>query len=253
MTPVERSALRVVLCDYDAPMRTIARRVARGSGLDVIAETDEALDATDLVERFGADLVVTDLALTVGSGQDVVRGVRERSERCSVVVFSAFAGHVAITPPVVAAVEKPRFDDLAEVLSGLAAAHETTPADRRRRPSRQPVVARPSGAVADPEPEFYRALGEARAGDSLVLLRPPELARLPDITHAVRRVMRAQDFLLVQPSRLVLLLVGGPSSAAPSLTTRLPAGAADCEADAATVAEGEDGAAAFARLAGHRR
>jgi hypothetical protein len=107
---------------------------------------------------------------------------------------------------------------------------------------------RPFDAVADPAPQFYQALADARPGDSLVALRPPDPARLPELADSVRRTVRAQDWVLVQSSRLVVLLVGGHSGAGESLRRRLPPVASEAEVYAATVGDDAEPSETFTQL-----
>ena len=60
-------------------------------GTSVIAETDSAADAVDMVLRFGAEVLVLDLALPWGTGMRVVRDLREAGSPCQIVVFTSYA------------------------------------------------------------------------------------------------------------------------------------------------------------------
>jgi CheY-like chemotaxis protein len=246
---VSASALRVLICDDDPSARAMVRLVAEERGDVVIAETEQANEAIDLFERFHPDVLVLDLALRWGAGADVIDAVRRSDVPCAIVVFTAFAGSdVEERAPVVAVVEKPGFDRLGDVLGELPSRTTASAADRRRWEDRTAGFRRGPGVISDPAPEFYAALADACPGDALLMIRPSNPIDLAVLGPAVRKTLRAQDWMLVQPRMLVALLVGGNPAAVPSVRRRLPPLAADCEVYDAVIGDSEEPADALLRL-----
>jgi CheY-like chemotaxis protein len=219
--------LRVVVCEDDPSTRATIGVLAEEHHHVVIAETDNAVDAIALVKRFGAHAVILDLALASGPGEELLDELRADHTACSVVVFSVYCHDFTATPPVVAIVEKPDFEKLAVVLADLPRLAGAT-TDRRQRQPPPAVHARPAGAVSDAASDFYAVLADARPGDALIMLRPPDPTVSGDATAAaLRHTLRVQDWLLVESQRLVVLLVGGNPPASQAVKKRLPAVVAD--------------------------
>lgn len=165
--------MRVLICDDDPLMRNVIRSVAQAAGHEVIAETDRAGAASELIVRYSPDIVVLDLSLAAGVGDSVLREARAAKSPCRVVVFSAYASDVAglTANGAAAVVEKPHFDELESVLAGWATPQNA--GERRRRIARRdpgrPVVRSPSGL--EEGRDFYTALAESHADDVLLVLQ----------------------------------------------------------------------------------
>jgi CheY-like chemotaxis protein len=228
---------RLVICDDDPTVRTAIRVLAEELGHVVLAETDRGGDAVALVARFGADALILDLALSVGSGYTALDEVATMAPGCPVVVFSAYCGQVSVTPPVVAVVEKPDLDRLALVLADIPPLPGARPLERRQWAAQPFAHVRPSGAISDPAAEFYTALADARPGDAVMVLRPRDQALV--VATALRRTLRAQDWMLVESTRVIVLLVGGSPSALDAVKTRAGGALANCDVAEAVLGEHE--------------
>lgn len=234
--------MKVVVCDDDAAVRAVVTRLAEAAGHTVIAETDSGDDAVELVSRFGADAMVLDLSLPLGSGTSVVWELRERGVPCQIVVFSAYAeGHPDVPAAAVRAiVDKPDFDALERVLNELAvgrvAADEA--AEERRKPSRdRPAVPSHGARTASglEEPATFASVVEILEPGDVVLrvhVEPPsplvtpwdELAqvdRLLAVARDLRMVLRVQDRLSTEDGDVVVLLLSGGRIGVESVWRRL--------------------------------
>ncbi len=54
----------MVICDDDTGVRAAISALCADAGLEVVAETDSGGDATEMVRRFGVDVLVLDLSLS---------------------------------------------------------------------------------------------------------------------------------------------------------------------------------------------
>lgn len=169
----DATVARAVLCEDDAVMRGVIRRMLEDLGVEVVDEASEASDAIDATRRTGADLVVVDLALEGGSGEDVLAALAGAPHTTEIIVFSAFVDSVDALRKAGAAavVEKPDFVQLEEVLIELLSART---GDRRRRPER-PVADLPAlGVTTGGGFETWRSFGAAiprmTPGDALLVL-----------------------------------------------------------------------------------
>lgn len=210
--------MKLVVCDDDVTLRGVVSKLASDAGHTVLAETESAADAVDMVLRFGAEGVILDLALPWGGGLRVISELREAGSPCQVVVFTSYA---ADSPEVRetgvrAVIEKPDFEGLVEVLETLAKGQEAdTPTGAERRRVFVPRSAMPpAGGVAASGVEspitFADALLHIEPGDAVLVvhLAVPDagagwFARLSaaDLILAVARnlrsVLRTQDRLTV--------------------------------------------------------
>lgn len=215
--------LCAVVCDDDPVNRGVVSDLITERGGRVIAETDRAFDAIDLIDRFEPGLVVCDMALAVGSGMDVIEFLAGRHAPCKVIVFTAFT---ELCRPVegfsVRVVSKPDFERLEQALDDAIrdASQVAVAGERRRtfRPRPTPGMRQPTG-VDDPA-EFYRHLAEAERGDTLLSIRVEE-EEVADVVRALRAAVRVQDLLIQRHDRLVVLLTGGGSDGPPSVLRRL--------------------------------
>lgn len=235
---VAETGLTIVVCEDDPVTRATIASLAQEHHHRVIAETDNPVDAVALVERFGADIVILDLALATGSGEELLDEVRADRARCSVISFSAYCHDLSPEPPVVAVVEKPDFERLAAVLSNLSALTGGA-RDRRAWQPRRTVRTRLAETVSDTAPEFYGTLNDAQRGDALLVLHPAEPAAIGDLAAALRETLRVQDWMLVETRRIAVLLVGGNPVAPDAVIGRFPPDLDGCPV-AATILTGDE-------------
>lgn len=233
--------MKVVVCDDDVTLRSVVSRLAEGAGHEVMAETDSAADAVDLVTRFGADLLVLDLSLPWGSGMAAINLLRDMGSPCQVVVFTAYAEDSPDVrkAQVRAVIEKPDFEALEQVMHELATGRAGLPvASERRRPWRErPHVpaasaATPSG-IESPE-SFKRVLEVIEEGDAVLVVHVAGIDEPPgewgalwradcflSVARALRTVLRTQDRMTVESEQLAALLLDGERVGAQSAFRRL--------------------------------
>jgi CheY-like chemotaxis protein len=106
--------LRAVICDDDGVLRNVVTRLLEDSGFDVLAETDRPHEAVELARRFQVDLLVLDLSLPLGRGEDALHAVRDLGLSTRVVVFSNYTDSSLplLTAGAYDVIEKPDFDGL---------------------------------------------------------------------------------------------------------------------------------------------
>ena len=203
--------------------RSVISSLVEERGGQVIAEADRAFEAIDLIDRFGANLVVLDMSLAGGSGIEVVHHVREvRGAEAQVVIFTAFWDAARdLRGAGVRVVEKPSFEDLEKALDAALADLGSPAVDReRRREVRTMWAAIRSTSGLDDAADFYRAVASAEPGDALIGV-PVADVDVDEVARAVRKLVRDQDRMTVRDATLVLLLVGGADDGAAAALRRL--------------------------------
>ena len=232
--------MKIVVCDDDATLRSVVSRMAEEVGHTVIAETDSARDAVELITRFGAQALVLDLSLPWGSGMEAIYEIRNGEIPCDVVVFTSYADDSPDVrrSGVKAVIEKPDFDALEEALRGLGTADAGTGQERRRTPRPRPRVPQPD--IKSPsgieEPSTFDAVIDAlepNDGVLVVHVAVPEERLEPDwaellnhdrflaVARNLRTVLRVQDRLTVEDGRLVAVLLDGERAGVESVWKRL--------------------------------
>jgi two-component system chemotaxis response regulator CheY len=232
--------MRTIVCDDDATVRSIVSNLATKVGLNVLAETDSGPDAVEMVLRFGAELIILDLALPWGAGMDVVRQLREREANAEIVVFTAWA---ADSPEVrgsgvKAVIEKPDFEQLESVLQRVAdggpSVEEADTGPDRRPPAEErarfpePGPSSPSG-IEEPD-SFDEAVLRLQPHDGILIVHVaiehglrgayPRLVGVDTLlatARLLRGILRTQDRLSITeppsddrlPELAVAVLGGG--------------------------------------------
>ena len=166
--------MKIVVCDDDVTLRGVVSRLAESVGHTVIAETDTAEDAVELISRFGAEGLVLDLSLPWGSGMVAVRALRDLA--------------IAVPDRPVHRLRRRRSPSCATPVCGRSSRSPTSTA--RARPPRRSV-----------ESPTRRAAGRAGAsGDASRATRPrvpapvgrtPSGLEAPDTFAGGRRRVRA--------------------------------------------------------------
>lgn len=235
----------VVICDGDAVARSAVTTLCEEAGLEVVAETDRGADAVELIRRFGVEVLVLDLSLPEGSGEDALAALKAGEAGPAVVVFTTYVsdqGHL-LDLGVREVVEKPDFEQLAKVLTNLARSLDeggATPANRRlasREVGGIPEGWRSPSGVA-PHVDLSAVRDSLEAGDAMLAVTivgldeverdaGPLLAadcRLA-VARALRKVLRTQDLLHEAPEvdGFVALLRGGDARSADAVWKRLVA------------------------------
>lgn len=168
----------VVVCDDDAFLRQNVSQLCEDAGLTVVAETDSGHDAVELVNRFGVDVLLLDLALTDGSGERALEALRDADPHPVVVVLTAYAEDPDRLTRLGAreVIEKPDFTRLEAVLAHLASSPGRASSDGaqdRRRTTRDvgappPLWRSPSGISSAHDLES--TLDGTVAGDAVLLI-----------------------------------------------------------------------------------
>jgi CheY-like chemotaxis protein len=239
--------MRVVICDDDAGLRRVLGGLAALEPHELVAETDHAAEAVDLVERFGADLLILDLSLGVGGGMDALDRLRDRDIPCEVVVFTSFAGErdAVLAAGARAVIEKPEFAALETEVERVAVdldAGSAQPAAHRdrRRPApphpAMPAAEQPSPSGLEPRSTFKAGIESLIPGDEILVVAVDGLDEIGSsgargllaadhrlaVARLLRETVRAQDRVSVDEDlNFVALLIGGLPEAAQRVFTRL--------------------------------
>ena len=85
-------AIRVVICDDVAALRTLMRSALEAEpDLIVVGEAGNAHRGVEVIARLQPDVVLLDLSMPGMDGLEAIPEIRERSPDSSIVVFSGFS------------------------------------------------------------------------------------------------------------------------------------------------------------------
>jgi hypothetical protein len=120
---------------------------------------------------------------------------------------------------------KPDFPALESALDALASTRADVDQWRAGQADRRATTTAP-GRAAPMSPleeasDFYRALGDAHPGDTVLVLDVGSEQAATTLAVSVRAVMRAHDHLMQRGSQLAVLLVDGLPNAAEAVCARL--------------------------------
>jgi CheY-like chemotaxis protein len=222
--------MKLVVCDDDATLRSVVSRLAEGAGHQVMAETDNASDAVELIVRFGADALVLDLSLPWGNGMEAIHQLRRQGSDCQIVVFTAYAED---TPELEqlglrAVIDKPDFEALEQVLTEMATgvSGALPGAAERRRPWRArpevPAMSASSPSGLEDPASFEGVLDVLGAGDAVLAVHVAGIDASADefgqllrtdrflaVARSLRVVLRTPDRMTVDGDEIVALLLDG--------------------------------------------
>lgn len=232
---------RAVLVDDDALIRSVVRQVLQDSPVEVVGEADSPEAALATLRDTGANIVVLDLALRGGNGEEFLRAVRRHDDDIHVVVYSAYAADptTLLEAGAAAVVEKPDFARLHAAIDGVAAAMGV-PVDRRRSgpDGNTGALPAPTGLSLSGFEQwgsFLSAVEAAGTGDSIlcadVVAGAHASLEWDDVFttdhrlalgRAIARTLRVQDRVSITPTgRPVALLVAGHPEAPTSVFGRI--------------------------------
>ncbi len=235
----------VVVCDDDRGVRAAISSLCADIGLEVVAETDNGADGAELVRRFGVDVLILDLALADGSGEQTIENLTLEGSPVAVVVFTAYASDPSrlIRLGAREVVEKPDFDLLSDVLAGLGTSVDEVAAAQQpddRRVASRLVEAAPkmwrSPAGVSSHHDLTHSLQELEVGDAALAVTLVGLDALESdvgpllvadcrlaVAGMLREELRVQDLLHEAPEvgGFVALLRGGDARAAGAVWSRL--------------------------------
>ncbi len=224
--------MSAVVCDDDALLRRILTQVLGPIGYDVCAEAESPTEALLVIDQVQADVVVLDLALRGGTGEDLLRILHQERPETKVVVFSAYVEDSAglLAAGATAVVEKPDFTALETVLGDLAEGGVLQRDLRRPLPRAIPALEAPTAlSISGLEPwaSFRVAAEGLLSGDAVLaldispsasdracwdhVLRSDHRLALARTTSATRR---GQDRVSLSPDGvpLVLVVAGHPEA-----------------------------------------
>jgi len=230
--------MRVLICDDDPLIRSVIRSVVQTAGHEVLAETDRAIAASDLVSRYHPDIVVLDLSLASGVGMTVLQEAKVAAPGCRVVIFSAFVDDAdgLLAAGAAAVIEKPRFEELESTLAGWASdASKERRSSAPPRETQHPVVRSPSGL--EEGRDFYTALAGSQPDDVLLVLQLEDYEALAHgwgeviandwvlhLASITRKAMRDADRMASFDGRQVhALLCGGGAVGLEAVLARIRA------------------------------
>jgi CheY-like chemotaxis protein len=235
----------VVVCDDDKVVRAAVSAACADVGLEVVAETDSGTDATEMVRRFGVDVLVMDVALSDGSGENALVALEAEDSRAAIIIFSAYAPDPGKLRRLGArdVVQKPDVDLLRDVLAGVSSTVGVagTEADRRaasREVEQSPKLWRsPAGVSA--HQDLTHSLLRMEPGDAVLAVTVVGLDALEGdvgpllvadcrlaVAGVLRDELRVQDLLHEAPegNGFIALLRGGDARSAGAVWSRLTIG-----------------------------
>lgn len=233
-------ATSALVCDDDAVLRTVISQLLAESGYTVTSQADGVEPALFEVEHTGADIVILDLALRSGDGEELLALLHERHPHVRVVVFSSFAGdpEALLQAGATAVVDKPDFVRLEEIVRRLRTT-DLNVAERRRSLARPLTDLDPPPALTvsglEPWVSFDQALDGLRRDDAVLVFDVAPSPSLVDVWDDVFRqdyrlavaraaaiTRRTQDRVSISPDGLpVMAVVSGHPEAPSALFARV--------------------------------
>lgn len=227
-----------VVCDDDPLLRCVLTRVIGPIGWEVTAEAESPADALDVIDSVRADVVVLDLALRGGRGEELLHDIVVRHPDTRVVVFSANVQDpdALLAAGAVAVVEKPDFPALEAILGDLAAGgalrHELRRPVGRPVPALDPPAALSLGGL-EPWLSFRHAASGLVSGDAVLAMDlVPSLHDEASWDHVLRTdhrlalartassVRRTEDRVSLSPDGVPLVLAVAGHTEAPEVLFR---------------------------------
>ncbi|HEX4866978.1 MAG TPA: response regulator [Acidimicrobiales bacterium] len=231
----------VVVCEDDEVLRNTIADLCEDVGLQVLAVTDRASDAVELVRRFDVNILILDLMLHEGTGEGALGRMDELQLRPTTVVFTSYASDPARLQLLGAStvIDKPDLTGLTDVLAELARGDVHAGGGERRSAVRSikappPLWCSPSGLAS--ASDLDRSLEHTVVGDTILTasLREPEeaLGRMVDellvadlrllLGRLLRATLRAHDSLHVSADQLAVIgvLRGGHEATAGAVWRR---------------------------------
>jgi len=224
------------VCDDDPLLRCVLTRVIGPIGYEVCAEAESPAEALVVIDQVHADVVVLDLALRDGRGEELLHTLAEQRPDTKVVVFSAGVDDhhdQLLAAGAIAVIDKPDFPALEVVLGDLA--HGGPLRQDLRRPVARPVPALDppttlSLSGLEPWSSFRKAAGELLSGDAVLAIDiVPSRADEASWDHVLRTdhrvalartassVRRDQDRVSLSPDGVPLVLAVAAHAEAPNV------------------------------------
>lgn len=229
----------VLICEDDPVARSVICDLVEDHGGRVLAATDSVLDATELLRRFSADLVIVDLMLHHGTGTELVGRIRREHPETRVIVFTAYDALAPLDDPAVEVVVKPDFERLGRIISGVGGQ-----ASERRRA----VRSIPGVPTTVDSHTFYRLVAEAQPDDVLLRVALTDPADGDRVADDVRALLREHDFVQQRSDSVVALLLGGGKDTVRALEQRIADQLPHLADHASSAVAGTDPIDAFTRL-----
>lgn len=232
----------VVVCDADATVRAAVSEACSEAGLELVAETDTGADAVELVRRFDVDILVLDLSLSNGAGEQTLASLTQEGSATRVVFFTAYAPDPTHLRHLGAreVVDNHDYRRLGHVLSHLKEVVDRAAKVPDRRSAaravdpRPPIWQSPAGVAA--HRDLARSLLTMEVGDAVLVITVAGLGALAaDVgpllvadcrlaaAGALRDELRVQDLLHEVPEvdGFAALLRGGDERATGAVWSRL--------------------------------
>lgn len=196
--------MNVIVCGEGPVIRRRMSEVVEACGGSVLAETDQAFQASEAAERFSADVLLLDLAAGVALGRHPLDDLERPGRAYHLVIVCHRPQEIDPDHPLLTVVA--RHDERA-LRMALERLHDPRGEERRRVP--QPERHSPATLRNLSSPDvFFAALNAAQPGDTLLLLTLPDPGQLEALKQQVSDVLRAQDHVLRQSTEVIAFLPG---------------------------------------------
>src|SRR6516165_8373861 len=86
--PTKKRSRILIVDDHPAVREALASRIGRQPDLEVCGEAAEMSEALRLVADTEPDVAVVDISLKTGSGIDLIKRIKDRSDRVRILVWS---------------------------------------------------------------------------------------------------------------------------------------------------------------------
>ena len=197
--------MNVIVCGDTPAIRRRMSEAVEAGGDSVLAEIDQAFQASEAAERFSADVLLLDLAAGVALGRHPLDDLERPGRAYHLVIICHRPEEIDPDRPKLTVLARHDERGLRAALDRL---RDPRGEERRRLP--QPERHSPASLRNLSSPDlFFSALNSGSPGDALLLLTVADPAGLDQLTNHVSAAVRAQDYVLRQSSEVVAFLPGG--------------------------------------------
>lgn len=209
--------MNVIVCGDDPTTRRRMSVAVEACGGSVLAEVDQAFQASEAAERFSADVLLLDLAAGVALGRHPLDDLERPGRAYHLVIVCHRPEEIDPDRPKLTVIAR---HDTRALRLALERLRDPRGAERRKVPPPErhsPAVVR---NLSSPD-VFFAALNGGQPGDAILLLTLPDHGQLEQLKQHVSDALRAHDHVLRQSSEVIAFLPGSDGVGHEQALTRI--------------------------------
>lgn len=200
----EGRTVKVIVCGDEPVTRRRMSEAVEASGGSVLAEIDQAFQASEAAERFSADVLLLDLAAGVALGRHPLDDLERPGRTYHLVIICHRPEEIDPDRPKLTVIARHDSRALQQALERL---RDPRGEERRRTPPPERHSPAQVRNLSSPD-VFFAALNAGVPGDAILLLTLPDHGQLDQLKQFVSDALRAHDHVLRQSSEVIAFLSG---------------------------------------------